>query len=100
MTMQMTKCTECGEQFQLEPNKPGYANVCPGCSPPKALSPAEAKEAHQHNNREVANTWFYKEIQEKREAEARGDWALANEIEVRIQELDKARSKVPRKRVP
>jgi len=28
----MRTCTSCGEEFQLLPNKPGYANVCPNCS--------------------------------------------------------------------
>ncbi len=100
MTIQMTKCRECGGQFQLEPNKPGYANVCPNCSPRKALSPIEAKEAHLYNNSEAADKLFRDAIKEKRDAEARGDKALADEIEVRIQELDKARIKVPQKRVP
>jgi hypothetical protein len=25
-------CVECGESFVLKPGKPGYANVCSGCT--------------------------------------------------------------------
>jgi hypothetical protein len=26
---------ECGEEFELKPNKPGFANRCPECSLPE-----------------------------------------------------------------
>jgi hypothetical protein len=29
-------CKNCSEDFELLPNKPGFANVCPDCSAPKA----------------------------------------------------------------
>ncbi|MFZ0663857.1 MAG: hypothetical protein WAM66_14285 [Acidobacteriaceae bacterium] len=29
-------CVECGEEFELKPNKPGFANRCPECSEPEA----------------------------------------------------------------
>jgi hypothetical protein len=25
-------CAVCGEEFELKPNKPGFANRCPDCS--------------------------------------------------------------------
>ncbi len=25
-------CVVCGEEFELKPDKPGFANRCPGCS--------------------------------------------------------------------
>lgn len=25
-------CTACGEEFELKPGKPGFANQCPECS--------------------------------------------------------------------
>lgn len=31
-------CSKCGDEFQLLPNKPGFANVCPNCT--------ESPEAH------------------------------------------------------
>lgn len=65
--------------------------MCPNGSPRKALSPIEARDAHLYNDSEAADKLFRDAIKEKREAKARGDMALANEIETRIQELDKAR---------
>ena len=28
-------CTVCGEEFELRPGKPGFANRCPACSEPE-----------------------------------------------------------------
>jgi DNA-directed RNA polymerase subunit RPC12/RpoP len=28
-------CAACGEEFELKPNKPGFANRCPDCSTPE-----------------------------------------------------------------
>lgn len=28
-------CAVCGEEFELKPDKPGYANRCPSCSEPE-----------------------------------------------------------------
>lgn len=28
----MKKCVVCGEEFELRPGKPGFANRCPSCS--------------------------------------------------------------------
>jgi len=29
-------CVACGEEFELKPDKPGFANRCPACSEPDA----------------------------------------------------------------
>lgn len=29
-------CVVCGEEFELKPDKPGFANRCPECSTPEA----------------------------------------------------------------
>jgi hypothetical protein len=29
-------CAVCGEEFELKPDKPGFANRCPECSAPEA----------------------------------------------------------------
>ncbi len=36
-------CVLCGEEFELRPNKPGYANRCPACSTPEAEAEAASK---------------------------------------------------------
>jgi len=32
-------CSVCEEEFELKPDKPGFANRCPQCSPPDADTP-------------------------------------------------------------
>lgn len=32
-------CAVCGEEFELKPDKPGFANRCPECSAPEATVP-------------------------------------------------------------
>jgi len=32
-------CAVCGEEFELRPDKPGFANRCPECSEPDAVDP-------------------------------------------------------------
>lgn len=35
MPFPIRTCVECGEEFELRPNKPGFANRCPQCSSPE-----------------------------------------------------------------
>jgi hypothetical protein len=32
-------CSNCSEEFELKPDKPGFANLCPGCSTPEKSDP-------------------------------------------------------------
>jgi DNA-directed RNA polymerase subunit RPC12/RpoP len=32
-------CAVCGEEFELKPDKPGFANRCPECSGPDVVDP-------------------------------------------------------------
>jgi len=32
-------CILCSEEFDLKPDKPGFANRCPSCSEPDAVDP-------------------------------------------------------------
>jgi len=32
-------CILCSEEFELKPDKPGFANRCPSCSEPDAVDP-------------------------------------------------------------
>jgi hypothetical protein len=32
MSYPIRTCVVCGEEFELKPGKPGYANRCPDCS--------------------------------------------------------------------
>jgi hypothetical protein len=32
-------CAVCSEEFELKPDKPGFANRCPACSEPEQVDP-------------------------------------------------------------
>ena len=36
MAFPIKTCVICGEEFELKPDKPGFANRCPECSAPEA----------------------------------------------------------------
>ena len=36
MPFPIKTCVVCGEEFELRPGKPGFANRCPSCSEPAA----------------------------------------------------------------
>ena len=36
MPFPIKTCVLCGEEFELRPDKPGFANRCPSCSEPEA----------------------------------------------------------------
>jgi len=36
MSFPIKVCVVCGEEFELKPDKPGFANRCPECSEPEA----------------------------------------------------------------
>jgi len=49
-------CSVCGEEFELRPDKPGFANRCPACSEPEddaAGQPGVAGAGHFGNDREA-----------------------------------------------
>jgi hypothetical protein len=39
MAYPIKTCVVCGEEFELKPDKPGFANRCPECSEPEAAEP-------------------------------------------------------------
>ena len=44
MSFPIKTCVVCGEEFELKPGKPGFANRCPECSAPET----EAEEDDRH----------------------------------------------------
>lgn len=45
MPFPIKKCVVCGEEFELKPGKPGFANRCPDCSAPESInSPASDRK--------------------------------------------------------
>ncbi len=43
MAFPWKECVVCGEEFELRPDKPGFANRCPECSAPEAAKEAALK---------------------------------------------------------
>jgi hypothetical protein len=50
-------CVVCGEEFELKPDKPGFANRCPECTESEAEAPTSgrAKDAIQSRNEAEMN---------------------------------------------
>jgi len=44
MAFPIKTCVLCGEEFELKPDKPGFANQCPECSVPKDTGPATKRQ--------------------------------------------------------
>lgn len=43
MAFPIKTCVACGEEFELRPGKPGFANRCLDCSTPEEDSPASTQ---------------------------------------------------------
>jgi hypothetical protein len=50
-------CAECSEEFELKPDKPGFANRCPACSEPEPAASAtkQGMDADERKSRKEAN---------------------------------------------
>jgi hypothetical protein len=50
MAFPIKVCAVCSEEFELKPDKPGFANRCPACSEPENVDPV-AKQAMDADER-------------------------------------------------
>jgi hypothetical protein len=50
-------CAVCSEEFELKPDKPGFANRCPACSETEQVSPKtkQATDANERKSLKEAN---------------------------------------------
>jgi hypothetical protein len=57
MTFPIKVCAVCSEEFELKPDKPGFANRCPACSDPETAEPATKSrmDADERKNANDAN---------------------------------------------
>jgi len=57
MAFPIKVCAVCGEEFELKPDKPGFANRCPECSEVESAEPgAKGKmDADQRRAEKEAN---------------------------------------------
>jgi hypothetical protein len=48
-------CSICGEEFELRPDKPGFANRCPACTGQELADPAhkDSEDARQKGASEL-----------------------------------------------
>ena len=70
-------CSKCGEEFELMPGKPGFANVCVNCTEsPEARANRVAREERLRKERasaaKVNKRSMEKSARDKREREALG----------------------------
>jgi hypothetical protein len=72
MSFPIRTCVNCGEEFELKPDKPGFANRCPECSSPDAeekkdkqqLSAEERKaesEANEERRKAIRDLLYRKD---------------------------------------
>jgi hypothetical protein len=57
MAFPIKVCAICSEEFELKPDKPGFANRCPECSAPESSDPVTKKrmDADERKNVSEAN---------------------------------------------
>jgi len=50
-------CAVCSEEFELKPDKPGFANRCPACSETETAEPSTKRrmDADERKNAQDAN---------------------------------------------
>jgi hypothetical protein len=54
MAFPLKTCSICGEEFELKPDKPGFANHCPECSRPET-SPSTSSQRMDADARKAAS---------------------------------------------
>ena len=72
MAFPIKVCVVCNEEFELKPNKPGFANRCPQCSEPESGDSAgkskmdaderkSTKEANEARRQAMRNLLYRKD---------------------------------------
>jgi hypothetical protein len=73
MAFPIKVCVVCLEEFELKPDKPGFANRCPACSEPETAAPAAkrpmdaverkaAREANEARRKAIRDLLYSKEL--------------------------------------
>ncbi len=53
MAYPIKTCVKCGEEFELKPGKPGFANRCPDCSEEDVADPRSNRADAERGNSEM-----------------------------------------------
>ena len=56
MTFPLRICAICSEEFELRPDKPGFANRCPECSLPDAGDPVTKQRMDADERKNLSET--------------------------------------------
>ncbi|MGB6134502.1 MAG: hypothetical protein WCC14_14255 [Acidobacteriaceae bacterium] len=54
MAFPIKTCSICGEEFELKPDKPGFANRCPSCSEPEEAQAVSKADQFAHDPEALA----------------------------------------------
>ena len=54
MAFPLKTCLVCDEEFELRPDKPGFANRCPDCSSPEATDSTEKQRMDSDERKSLA----------------------------------------------
>lgn len=49
-------CVVCGDEFELKPNKPGFANRCPDCTGQENAAPARQQSMDADERRATSES--------------------------------------------
>jgi hypothetical protein len=55
MAFPIRVCAVCSEEFELKPDKPGFANRCPACSEPETTEPGEKQKMDGDERKALAD---------------------------------------------
>ncbi|MFZ0535782.1 MAG: hypothetical protein WA261_04760 [Candidatus Sulfotelmatobacter sp.] len=55
MAFPIRVCAVCSEEFELKPDKPGFANRCPACSEPETAGPAAKQKMDADERKALAD---------------------------------------------
>ena len=54
MAFPIRVCAVCSEEFELKPDKPGFANRCPACSDPESAEPTSKQKMDADERKALA----------------------------------------------
>jgi hypothetical protein len=54
MAFPIKTCVVCNEEFELKPDKPGYANRCPECSAPEVPGSSSKQSMTAEERKSIA----------------------------------------------
>jgi hypothetical protein len=54
MAFPIKVCVVCNEEFELKPDKPGFANRCPECSTAESMDPITKRHMDADERKSVA----------------------------------------------